>query len=287
MSERRACRVTGQHRSTQRRRAETPCDEVRLVTEMRSLARRHPRFGYRRIGQMLRRRGWRANHKRIERLWKREGLRVPSKKRKKRRLGRSENGCIRQRATHRNHVWSYDFVFDRTVDGRRLKLLTLVDEYTRECLAVHVARSITADEVLGVLASVMQERGAPAYIRSDNGPEFVAHKLRQWLQRCGIGTLFIAPGSPWENGYCESFNGKLRDELLACELFHTLAEARYLVDRWRHEYNTLRPHQSLGGLTPAEFADRCPAGGSATLRRRQGSAQTPTSSSLTMITQAP
>jgi len=184
-------------------------------------------------------------------------------------------------------VWSYDFVFDRTADGLRLKLLTLVDEFSRECLAVHVARSITADEVLGVLASVMQERGAPAYIRSDNGPEFVARKVRQWLQRCSIGTLYIAPGSPWENGDCESLNGKLRDELLACEIFTTLVEARYLVARWRHEYNTLRPHQSLGGLTPAEFADRCPAGGSATLRRRQGSAHTRPSPSFNITNQAP
>jgi transposase InsO family protein len=218
--------VTNQHRSTQRRRATIASDEDQLVRDMKRLARRHPRYGCRRVRVLLQREGWRVNKKRVQRLWKRERLAVPQKQRKRRRLGHSGNGCVRHRATHRNHVWSYDFVFDRTEDGRRVKLLTLVDEHTRECLAIHVARSITGDELLGVLASVMHERGVPENIRSDNGPEFIANEVRTWLARCKISTLFVAPGSPWENAYVESFNGKLRDELLAGELFTTLAEAK-------------------------------------------------------------
>ena len=283
VSERRACKVAGQHRSTQRRRAKIPHDEPRLVAAMRRLSRRFPRYGYRMITTLLRREGWRVNTKRVERLWRKEGLQVRQNQRKRRRLGNSVNGCTRLAAERRNHVWSYDFVFDRTENGRPLKLLTLVDEYTREALAIHVARTIKADDVLEVLASVMRERGAPEHIRSDNGPEFIARRLRAWLHRCAIGTLFIEPGSPWQNAFVESFNGTLRNELLDGEMFFSVTEARSLVEDWRREYNTVRPHSSLDGMTPAAFGARCAGGGSATLRHRRHSAEA-TRSTLTMTT---
>lgn len=254
VSERRACRVAGQARATQRRRGQSKAEDVRLVAEMRRHAAAHPRWGTRRILTLLKRDGWRLNHKRLERLWRREGLQVPSKRRKRRRLGHSRNGCQRLRAEHRNHVWSYDFVMDRTADGRRLKILTLIDEYTREALTVHVARSITAKEVVGILIGVMAQRGCPKFIRSDNGPEFVARVVRNWLETCGVQAAFIAPGSPWENGFIESFNGKLEDELLSQEVFGSLEEARWLGRRFFEDYNHHRPHLGLGGVTPAAFA---------------------------------
>ncbi len=198
------------------------------------------------------------NHKRVERIWRQEGLKVPVRQPKRGRLWFNDGSCIRLRPTHKDHVWSYDFISDRTKNGRPLKMLTIVDEYTRECLAIKVARSIRSEEVLDCLAELFLLRGTPDHIRSDNGPEFTAGAVREWLGRVDVKTLFIEPGSPWENGYVESFNGKLRDELLNGEIFYTLTEARVLLEKWRNEYNTKRPHSSLGYLLPAPEA---PLGG--------------------------
>jgi len=209
------------------------------------------RYGYRRITAMLRWEGWRVNHKRVARLWRREGLKVPSRQPKRRRLWLNDGSCVRLRPTHRNHVWSYDFVMARTADGRGLKMLTVIDEYTRECLAIDVDRRIRNDDVLYRLEDLFVRRGVPEHIRSDNGSEFTATVVREWLQKLSVKTLYIEPGSPWENGYIESFNGKFRDELLNREIFDTLTEARVLVERWRREYNQIRPHSSLGYRPPA------------------------------------
>jgi transposase InsO family protein len=257
VSQRRACRVLGQPRSSQRKEPRKKEEEARLVRRMLELVRRHPRFGYRRIGVLLRREGWRVNRKRIWRLWRQQGLKVPRKQRKKRRLGSSKNGCVRRRAEYRNHVWAWDFIFDRTSDGRALKWLTLEDEYTRECLALEVGRGMPARVVIAVLAGVVQERGAPAGLRSDNGPEFIAQALRAWLAEAKIETLYIEPGAPWENGYAESFNSKLRDEFLEGEEFRSVLEARVLGREWKREYNEVRPHSALEYRTPAEFGESC------------------------------
>ena len=200
---------------------------------------------------MLREEGWKVNHKRIERLWRQEGLKVPARQLKRRRLWLNDGSCVRLRTQHRDHVWSYDFVFSRTHDGRPVRMLTLIDEFTRECLAIDVARRITSEDVLERLSDLFIQRGPPEYIRSDNGPEFTAHRVRDWLENVGVKTLFIEPGSPWENGFIESFNGKLRDELLNVELFDTLLEAKVLIERWRIHYNTVRLHSSLGYRPPA------------------------------------
>jgi len=258
VSERRACRVLGQHRSTQRQRPKTREEEQRLVTRMLELVRQHPRFGYRRIWALLRREGWRVNRKRVHRLWRKQGLKVPRKQRKKRRLGCSANSCVRRPAEHKNHVWAWDFVHDRTTNGGPLKWFTLVDEYTRECLALEVRRGMTAQAVTVVLAAVVRERGAPVHIRSDNGPEFIAKVIRSWMTGAGLETLYIEPGAPWENGYAESFNSKVRDELLNAEEFTSLLEAQVLGKQWKHAYNHERPHSSLGYRTPAEFGAQCP-----------------------------
>ncbi len=194
------------------------------------------------------------NHKRVERIWKLEGLKVPQKQPKRKRLWFNDGSCIRLRPTHRNHVWTYDFVADRTTDGRPIRMLTLVDEYTRESLAIKVERRLKTYEVIEQLAELFIERGAPDYIRSDNGSEFTADIIRGWLKRLGVKTLYIEPGSPWENGYIESFNGKLRDELLNGEIFDTLMEAKIVIERWRKDYNTIRPHSSLGYVPPAPEA---------------------------------
>ena len=220
---------------------------LRLVGE-------HPRYGYRRIWALLRRSGWRINRKRVYRLWKQNGLKVPQKKHKKRRLGCSANGCIRHRAEHRNHVWAWDFIFDRTSNGRSIKWLSVIDEHTRECLALEVERSMTAGDVVEVLMELAAVRGLPEHIRSDNGPEFIAGAIRSWLSSAKVKALYIEPGSPWENGYAESFGSKLRDELLSAEVFETVAEAKALGLSWRLDYNHRRPHSSLGYRTPAEFA---------------------------------
>ncbi len=203
---------------------------------------------------LLREEGWRVNHKRIERLWRQEGLKVPAKQPKRRRLWLNDGSCVRLRPQHRDHVWSYDFVFSRTHNGRPVRMLTLIDEFTRECLAIDVARRMTSEDVLERLSDLFIQRGPPEYIRSDNGPEFTAHRVRDWLENVSVKTLFIEPGSPWENGFIESFNGKLRDELLNVELFDTLLEAKVLIERWRVHYNTVRLHSSLGYRPPAPEA---------------------------------
>jgi putative transposase len=263
VSQRRACRVLGQPRSTQRQEPRRKEGEAALVRRMLELVRHHPRYGYRRIWALLRRDGWRVNRKRVYRLWRQQGLKVPRKQRKKRRLGSSVNSCVRRPAEHKNHVWAWDFLHDRTRDGGALKWFTLVDEYTRECLALEVRRGMTAQAVNVVLARLVQERGAPAHVRSDNGPEFIARVIRDGMARAGLETLYIEPGAPWENGYAESFNSKVRDELLNAEEFASLLEAQVLGKEWRHGYNHERPHSSLGYRTPAEFGALCPRDDSA------------------------
>lgn len=253
-SERRACRALGQARATQRYAAIERDDEGPLTRRIIHLASVYGRYGYRRITAMLRSEGWRVNHKRVERIWRREGLKVPKRQPKRGRLWLNDGSCVRLRPERRDHVWAYDLMHARTHDGRAFKLLTIVDEFTRECLSIDAARRLTSDDVLERLAWLMATRGAPDHIRSDNGPEFTAKAVRQWLARVGVKTLFIEPGSPWENGYCESFNGKLRDELLDREVFYTLREAKVLIERWRRLYNAVRPHSSLGYRPPAPAA---------------------------------
>jgi len=257
VSERRACQAIDQPRSTQRYRPRPAEDEAKLVEQMHALVRRHPRFGYRRIWALLRSEGWRVNRKRVYRLWKREGFKVPRRQRKKRRLGCSDNGILRHRPEHKDHVWAWDFIHDRDERGRPLKWFSLVDEHTRECLALEVERSMTAEAVIDVLAQVLLIRGAPRNIRSDNGPEFIAQAMRRYLDAAQIGTLYIEPGSPWENGYAESFHGRLRDELLNAELFADLCDAKALAAGWQKDYNHRRPHSSLSYQTPAAFAATC------------------------------
>jgi putative transposase len=259
VSERRACRVLDQPRASQRYEPQPRGDEGALVGRMLELVRERPRFGYRRITRLLRREGWRVSATRIYRLWRREGLKVPQKQRKRRRLGASTNGCHRRRASGKDHVWAWDFVFDRTTAGSTLKWLSIVDEYTRECLALKVDRSITSEDVIDTLAEQFAMRGVPRHIRSDNGPEFIAQAIQRWTKQLGIETLYVEPGSPWENGYAESFHSRLRDEFLSLEEFESLAVARRLTTAWRDDYNHHRPHSSLEYVTPAEYAARCAA----------------------------
>lgn len=257
MSERRACRVIGQPRSAQRYRPKPRDDEKPLLKRMLQLVRTHPRYGYRRIHVLLRADGWPVNRKRIYRLWRREGLKVPQKQRKRRRLRSSANSAARHRAKHINHVWCYDFLLDQTIDGRPLKFLPIEDEFTRECLALEVQRSLTAEDVIGVLKFLFEARGSPQFIRSDNGPEFIAHAIRCWLAESGVQTLYIEPGAPWQNAYspgAPGFNSRLRDELLDRELFSSVQEAKVLAQDYRLQYNHRRPHSSLEYLTPAAFA---------------------------------
>ena len=254
VSERRVCRALSQPRSTQRYCPKIMADEERLIEQMINLATKYGRYGYRRITALLRREGWEVNHKRVERLWRKEGLKVPQKQPKRKRLWLNDGSCIRQKPQFKDHVWSYDFVATRTEDGLSLRILTLIDEYTRECLALKVARRLRSQDVLEQLGYLFIYRGLPEFIRSDNGPEFTAKAVRYWLERLGVQTLFIEPGSPWENGYNESFNGKLRDELLNGEIFTTLLEAQVLIENWRKEYNHIRPHSSLGYKPPAPEA---------------------------------
>jgi putative transposase len=248
--------VIGQPRSSQRYAGRKAQRDRRLAERMVELSRENPRYGYRRVWAMLRREGWPVNKKRVHRLWRQEGLKVPEKQRKKRRLlllGESENGCTRRRAEHKDHVWSYDFVMDLTEDGRRLKMMPVVDEYTRECLSIDVERSITAEDVVDTLASLFRSRGEPAFIRSDNGPEFIAKTVKRWLDLSGVRTLYIEPGSPWENAYSETFISRFSDELLKREVFADLLEAKVLIEDYRDHYNHHRPHSALGYQTPAEF----------------------------------
>lgn len=254
VSERRTCRVLGQSRSTQRHERQVPDDEPRLVARIVALASKFGRYGYRRITALLRGEGWLVNHKRVQRLWKREGLRVPRKQPKRGRLWLNDGSCVRLRPKYRNHVWSYDFMCGRTRDGRGLRFLVVIDEHTRECLAIDVARRLNSEDVMYRLTDLFTRRGVPKHIRSDNGPEFIATRLREWLGNLGVGPLYIEPGSPWENGYCESFNGKFRDEFLNREVLDTLLEARVLTARWRREYNWVRPHSALGYRPPAPEA---------------------------------
>ncbi len=240
-----------QARNTQRRCGDMTREEALLVADITSLAARYGRYGYRRITALLNDKGWRVNHKRVERIWRREGLRVPKKQPKRGRLWLNDGSCIRLRPTHKDHVWSYDFMVARTSDGRSFRMLNIIDEYTRECLAILVARRITSEDVLDLLYTLFLVRGVPEHIRSDNGPEFTGRAVRKWLSRMGVKTLFIEPGSPWENGYIESFNGKLRDELLNREIFTTLMEAKVLIAEWRKEYNQVRPHSAKGYKPPA------------------------------------
>ena len=259
VSQRRACRVLEQPRSTQRYQVRRCEDESRLVARMLELVRQRPRFGYRRIWALLVQEGWQVNRKRIYRLWRKEGLKVPRKQRKKRRLGTSANACHRRRAEHKDHVWTWDFIFDRTAKGTLLKWLSIVDEYTRECLALKVDRSITSEDVIDTLAELFAMRSVPRHLRSDNGPEFIAQAIQRWTRQLDLETLYIQPGAPWENGYAESFHGKLRDELLACEVFDSVRDARRLAAAWREDYNHRRPHSALGYRTPAAFAAACAA----------------------------
>jgi len=254
MSERRVCRVLGQARSTQRQQAVMSDRESVLREEIVDLASQYGRYGYRRVTALLHNDGWRVNHKCVERIWRQEGLKVPQKQPKRRRLWFNDGSCIRLRPEYRNHVWSYDFVADRTSNGKAFRMLTVMDEYTRECLAIRVDRKLNSYEVIEQLAELFVQRGTPDYIRSDNGPEFVATAVRGWLERLGVKTLYIEPGSPWENGYIESFNGKLRDELLNGEIFDTVTEARVIIEQWRNDYNQKRPHSSLGYRPPAPEA---------------------------------
>ena len=251
VSERRACKVLGQYRSVQRHQAKPRDDEALLTQAVIFLATKYGRYGYRRITALLKQEGWRVNHKRVERIWRREGLKVPQKQPKRARLWLNDGSCVRKRPEYKNHVWAYDFVMDRTHNGKRFRMLTIIDEYTRECLAIKVDRKLNSTHVVDTLLDLFVMHGVPDYIRSDNGSEFTARVVRGWLKKLKVKTLFIEPGSPWENGYNESFNGKLRDELLNGEIFYTLKEAQILIEQWRKEYNTVRPHSSLGYKPPA------------------------------------
>jgi transposase InsO family protein len=251
VSERRACAALGQHRSTQRKPARDRDDEAALTADIIELAKTYGRYGYRRITALLRSAGWAVNAKRVQRIWRREGLKVPQKQPKRGRLWLNDGSCVRLRAERPNHVWSYDFVEDRTHDGRKFRMLCVIDEFTREALAIQVKRRLNSTDVLETLADLMILRGPPAYVRSDNGPEFIAKTLREWIAAVGSQTAYIEPGSPWENGYCESFNSKLRDELLDGEIFFSLTEAQVLIEAWRRHYNAVRPHSSLKYRPPA------------------------------------
>jgi transposase InsO family protein len=245
VSERFACKVLGQHRSTQRKKPCGRADEEALTADIIRLASRYGRYGYRRITAMLRSEGWTVNAKRVERIWRREGLKVPQKQPKKGRLWLNDGSCIRLRPEHPNHVWSYDFVEGRTHDGRKFRMLNIIDEFTRECLAIRIDRKLNSTDVIDVLSDLFILRGVPGHVRSDNGPEFIAKAVREWIVAAGAKTAFIEPGSPWENGYCESFNG---------EIFYSLAEAKVIIEAWRRYYNTERPHSSLGYKPPAPEA---------------------------------
>ena len=246
--------MLGQARTTQRRGQDITSEEARLTQAIILLASRYGRYGYRRITAILNSDGWKVNHKRVERIWRREGLKVLKKQPKRGRLWLNDGSCIRLRPEHKDHVWSYDFMEDRTTDGRKFRILNIIDEYTRECLSVRVERRLSSEDVIDALFEIFILRGIPEHIRSDNGAEFTARAVRRWLARLGVKTLFIEPGSPWENGYIESFNGKMRDELLNREVFYTLAEAKVLIEQWRREYNQIRPHSAKHYRPPAPEA---------------------------------
>lgn len=254
VSERLACRVLGQHRSTQRKIPTGRSDDAALTSDIIALATEYGRYGYRRITALLWAAGWVVNVKRVERIWRQEGLKVPHRQPRRGRLWLNDGSCVRLRPERANHVWSYDFVEGRTHDGRKFRMLNVIDEFTRECLAIRIARKLKSTDVIDVLTDLFILRGSPGHIRSDNGPEFIARAVRQWIAVMGADAAFIDPGSPWENGYCESFNSKLRDELLNGEIFYSLAEAQVVIESWRQHYNTVRPHSSLGYKPPAPSA---------------------------------
>ena len=251
VSERRACRALGQYRSTQRKVPRGRDDEEQLTADIIELTRKYGRYGYRKIAALLRQAGWVVNDKRVERIWRREGLKVPTRQPKRGRLWLNDGSCIRLRAERPNHVWSYDFVEDRTHEGRKYRMLNLIDEFTHECLAIRVDRQLNSTDVIDVLSDQFILRGVPGHIRSDNGPEFIAKAVQKWIHAVGAKTAYIAPGSPWENGFIESFNARLRDELLNGEIFYSLKEARIIIESWRRHYNGIRPHSSLGYKAPA------------------------------------
>lgn len=262
LSERRVCRAIDQPRSTQRYVAQQRNGERRLVTRMNALALRHPRFGYRRIAALLWHDGWQVNVKRIRRLWRKEGLKVTQKQHKRRRLyeGSGVNACHRRRAETINDVWTLDFCHDRTAEDRNMRILSVIDEYTRRCLGIKAERTITGAEVVKMLKALMKVYGTPAHLRCDNGPELISSAVKAWLGRASVGVLYVTPGSPWENGYVESYHARLRDEVLQREEFATLAHARVILQQWQAEYNTHRPHSALGYQTPEAFAAQCQAG---------------------------
>ena len=251
VSERRACAALGQHRSTQRKVPRGREDAERLTADIVELARQYGCYGYRKIAALLRQAGWLVSDGRVERVWRREGLKVPQKQPKRGRLWLADGSCIRLRPERPNHVWSYDFVEDRTDDGRKYRMLNVVDEFTHECLAIRTSRKLKAVDVIDLLSDLFIQRGVPGHMRSDNGPEFVAKALQEWIAAVGAKTTYIEPGSPWENGYVESFNARLRDELLNGEIFYTLREAKIIIESWRRHYNAVRPHASLGYKPPA------------------------------------
>lgn len=269
VSERRACQVISQPRMTQRYKTKRLDKDKALTAEIRILAKKHKRYGYRMITAKLRQDNWNVNHKRVQRIWQKEGLQVPYRRKFKKAKGSSQNSCCLKKAEYKNHIWTYDFMSDQTEDGRRLKLLTVLDEFTRESPAIEVGRSIRAKDVIAVLEYLFMVRGAPKYIRSDNGPEFIADAIKKWLKKKHVETLYVEPGSPWENGYIESFNGKLRDEILNREIFYSVKETKVLVEDWRLEYNDHRPHSGLGYMTPAGFASLCIASASPTAQFQQ------------------
>ncbi len=263
MSERKACRALGQLRATQRYQSSSKEFSILARQAVINYATEYGRYGYRAVADLMRADGWGINHKRVERIWKQEGLKVPAKQRPRRRLWLNDGSCIRLRPEWKNHVWAYDFVQCRTVDGKSFRVLVIIDEFSRECLALYSARSIRSEQVMNVLADLFLDHGVPDNIRSDNGPEFIAIALKKWLANLGVKTQYIEPGSPWENGYCESFNGKLRDKLLDGEIFTTLKEAQVVIEAWRRHYNTRRPHRSLGGRPPAPVTIFAPPMGGA------------------------
>jgi transposase InsO family protein len=251
VSERRVCAALGQHRSTQRKAPRGLEDEEALTGDIVELARQYGRYGYRKIAALLRDSGWSVNDKRVERIWRREGLKVPAKQPKKGRLWLGDGSCIRLRPERQGHVWAYDFVEERTHDGRKFRTLNVVDEFSHECLAIRVARKLNSHDVIDVLSDLFILRGVPDHIRSDNGSEFIAKAVQTWIAGVGARTAYIAPGSPWENGYVESFNARFRDELLNGEIFYSLREAEIIIESWRRHYNAIRPHASLGYRPPA------------------------------------
>ncbi len=251
MSERFACRVLGQHRSTQRKVPRGRSDEEALTADIVALASQYGSYGYRRITALLREAGWTVNVKRVERIWRREGLKVPPRQPRRGRPWLADGSCVRLRPERPDHVWSYDFVEDRTHGGRRFRMPNVIDEFTHECPAIRVGRKLGAADVIDVLSDPFIPRGVPGHVRSDNGPEFVAEAVQDWITAVGARTATIAPGSPWENGYVESFNARLRDELLDGEIFYTLREAEVVIESWRRHYNGIRPHASLGFRPPA------------------------------------